>query len=1497
MAYEVGTAHLRVVPSFDGVETMISNAAKKWATQAATVFGREFNDRVKDTTGKTPLGPGKPESQRQGTQTAGAFAEGFKRKLEATLRALPDIQLDADSSDAERKLAGIREDLAALAGKTIGVDIDSTDALRQVKRIESELDRLARDSADVQVRVDSVAAQAELASLAREVSRLDGRNVDVIIDTRGGAGARAMLSAVGSAADDAGGKVGLLAVLGAGLAPAIVPAAAAGAAALLGLGAAAAGAGAGVAVGILAFSGIGDAVSAFGDAEDDAQKNGQKLTVAQNAVHAAIGRVTDAEDNLRQVRVSGAQAAQQAVEAVEQAERGVSRAREESARSIQAADQRVTVAEQDLTRAQSAARDVTRDLTSARQAYREQMQDLDSSIKGNARAQRQANLDIARAKQELDKILSDPNSSELQREQAQLTYEQQVAGLEDLQTRGRRLAAEQKDQAKKGVEGSDQVRAARDKIAAADQRVADARTKLDDASRAADQARVDGARRIEDAERAVQQAQRAQRQTAQRNAQAIVQAQKQVKAAQEAVTAAQLASTQAGVDGAKKLEEALDGLGPTQVAFAKFIYGLKGQFESLREVAAAGLLPPVQRGLENLLRVSGGHLEDFVRRMSGTLGGIVDKTFQAFDGPAFRRFFSVVDRTAGPSLDKMATAGLNVAQALADILSSFEPFGSLVLDGIVDLTHEFAAWARELDKTQGFQDFLDYVTTNGPRVIDIVEGVALFIGKVLVAAAPIGQVLLTPLGLLVDVLNAIPTGVLTTLAAGILLVVGAVKAVNLVSSAATGLTTFQGKLQNIGKTAGGMKASLAGLTGFLGGPWGIALAAASVGIGYLVAKHQEQQQRIQGVTAALTILGQKYLEIGKQGKQGTAAATDALAELVRQNPDLQKLVLGVDGLGLSLEDLAEGAAGGAVKTSKAYQALSAAIDAGIARQQEIRRAAHETGIDIQGSALEEFNTIGKNIDRYKELRDAYVGNAGAIGDQIRLERILTGEQIKNSTATQKARTVLDVLKDSTVDATTKAQLFKVAVENQTSAKINTIEADEAANRSSIAWTKSLGALRNTLIANKGSLDKHTTAGLDNRDAIEAAATQIRNMTIQNIAAGTPLDQVTKKHNTRVAALIQEVSKVTGDKKATGDLIRTYAGVPEKVYTQYVSDDFTKVYNNARQLQFAQFALRMNMSPEDAAKAWQQSENARRQYESFGGSGRAQGGPITGPGTPTSDSIPMLLSDGEWVHRAAAVDYYGHGLMSAMNNMEIPRELFGRRANGGSVNDQGGPGRQGGKLFRDRFPVDFTIGMSKKQALDYARQAMFSGDLGSLKGHQGWKWEVAVVHKAFPGLGVYSTYRPGSRTLSGNRSYHSIGRAVDFEPKRPVAEWIAKNYGKTTKELITPWRNLMLYNGHPHKFSRAIEAQHGVFGNNAHIHWAYDDGGYIPPGYSTVYNGSGKPEPVFTDQQWQTIRGSGIASGKDVTVRLVADDGLFLGIVRGEIDDTLDGITNSTVYNK
>ena len=67
-------------------------------------------------------------------------------------------------------------------------------------------------------------------------------------------------------------------------------------------------------------------------------------------------------------------------------------------------------------------------------------------------------------------------------------------------------------------------------------------------------------------------------------------------------------------------------------------------------------------------------------------------------------------------------------------------------------------------------------------------------------------------------------------------------------------------------------------------------------------------------------------------------------------------------------------------------------------------------------------------------------------------------------------------------------------------------------------------------------------------------------------------------------------------------------------------------------------------------------------------GLAEGGYVSGPGTATSDSIPAMLSNGEYVINARAVQALGVGTMDMINSGHLPAAKF---ASGGMVGGSGG----------------------------------------------------------------------------------------------------------------------------------------------------------------------------------------------------------------------------------
>ena len=109
---------------------------------------------------------------------------------------------------------------------------------------------------------------------------------------------------------------------------------------------------------------------------------------------------------------------------------------------------------------------------------------------------------------------------------------------------------------------------------------------------------------------------------------------------------------------------------------------------------------------------------------------------------------------------------------------------------------------------------------------------------------------------------------------------------------------------------------------------------------------------------------------------------------------------------------------------------------------------------------------------------------------------------------------------------------------------------------------------------------------------------------------------------------------------------------------------------------------------------------------YSGRGHASGGLIVGPGTGTSDSIPAMLSSGEYVIRSAAVDRIGAGTLDAINSGRVSR-----LAEGGSVSSADDNIAVGNSVTINVSTMDATSfsGFLERGGLDSIKQALFSNN--------------------------------------------------------------------------------------------------------------------------------------------------------------------------------------------
>ncbi|MCW2904696.1 MAG: hypothetical protein JWO67_6961 [Streptosporangiaceae bacterium] len=640
-----------------------------------------------------------------GAQYAGKFADALKARMATALRDLPKAEINADSSDADRKLADLRTRLEELNGKTIGVDISAADAKAELDRIKASLDELARKSPDVRVRVDAGAAAAELAALKAELDRLDGSVANPKVDTSQGQR-----------------DLGLLMSVGLALGPALIPIGASVAAALLSIGPAAlAGAGAIAAIG-LAFKGPMSAIQAYDQQQTKSADTAGKSATQQQQSALSIASAQDAVKN---------------------AVTGVATAQENAASSIKSALNSQVSAEEALTNAQQSQKQAQLDLISARQAAAQQLQQLTFSVQDNALSQRGAQLALEQAQQN-QASLGTTGGTQLQRDQAQLAVDQARQQIVELQAQGKDLTSQKAAADKAGIDGNSQVVQAQQAVTQAVQRTGDAQRALQQASDAVTKAQVDGARSVAQAQQGVVAAERGLQQA-------------QLSAASSTSSAS--TATNAYADAMKKLS-------PAGQDFVKFYESdLKPRLDDLGKTAQSGLLPGLESGVKAATPAL-DQLKTFVGNISSELGHLADEAGHALTSPFWHSFFDFMNTTAGPSIDKVAHALGGFLQGAAGIMQAlYQPVFVPIMDWIVKLSAKAASFGASAagGTNSSFNAFLQYVKDNGPIVAKLLGDVATILGHMVEGLADQGGGTLSLLTGAMDALGRLSPSTLATL--------------------------------------------------------------------------------------------------------------------------------------------------------------------------------------------------------------------------------------------------------------------------------------------------------------------------------------------------------------------------------------------------------------------------------------------------------------------------------------------------------------------------------------------------------------------------------------------------------------------------------------------------------------------------------------------------------------------------------------------------------------
>ena len=205
----------------------------------------------------------------------------------------------------------------------------------------------------------------------------------------------------------------------------------------------------------------------------------------------------------------------------------------------------------------------------------------------------------------------------------------------------------------------------------------------------------------------------------------------------------------------------------------------------------------------------------------------------------------------------------------------------------------------------------------------------------------------------------------------------------------------------------------------------------------------------------------------------------------------------------------------------------------------------------------------------------------------------------------------------------------------------------------VAWQQSLNDLTTTFKTNKGALDGHSAAALADKAALIGDLQTIVTHAQAMEKNGAKVSAVTKYLKDQYGALRQHATDAGADGKQVDALARSLGALPKQIETR-IKIDLSEALNAVAQVKVAIANL--------PSGNFRLSSNG----SSVGASLKAAGGPIVGPGTGTSDQVPIMASNGEHMLTASDVSKAGgQGAIYRMRSM-IQAGLM-RFASGGAIN--------------------------------------------------------------------------------------------------------------------------------------------------------------------------------------------------------------------------------------
>jgi hypothetical protein len=274
---------------------------------------------------------------------------------------------------------------------------------------------------------------------------------------------------------------------------------------------------------------------------------------------------------------------------------------------------------------------------------------------------------------------------------------------------------------------------------------------------------------------------------------------------------AAVAAGQAEID---KLPPGLRQAGNALQAFNKELGELRKNTQVVTGIALANWF--------NAGKIALGTLQPLVVASALAFSNAANMAAKFFGSPWWQNFVAFLSRAINPAVDTLFRSLFSLIQIVGNLTRAFWDLGgSQIMEMIAKGLEEFAKWTDHIGQNKTFQAFMDAAVRSLPVVGHLLADLLVFIFKLAIALEPLGTLIIRVLNGIFDAVNSIPPPMLQALAYGFAAVwaamaLGATGPVGIAVGVLAGLAVI---FAHVYAENEALKTSLGGLVDFLKSKW------------------------------------------------------------------------------------------------------------------------------------------------------------------------------------------------------------------------------------------------------------------------------------------------------------------------------------------------------------------------------------------------------------------------------------------------------------------------------------------------------------------------------------------------------------------------------------------------------------------------------------------------------------------------------------------------------